>query len=526
MDLDALGLGTNFSTLDWVIVAVYLIATVAIGLYANRYIANMTDYIVAGRSLRSYLGVATMIGTELGLVTVMYASQAGFLKGFAAFHVALVAGVVTLLVGLTGFIVVPLRRMGVMTIPEFYEKRFSRGVRVVGACILVASGVLNMGLFLKIGSIFVAGLTGMTSQLQVNIVMTVLLALVLVYTVLGGMVSVIITDYIQFIVLSAGLLLACVLATRTIGWDNTVETLRSIRGESGMNPLDRNAFGPLYPVWITFVGLAGCAVWQTAVMRACAMENAKLVKRLFVWSSVGFLVRWLLPCFLGVCALTYCWQNPQLKSFFFDEHMEPVVTASPWALPVFLSQILPAGVIGLIGAAMLAAFMSSHDSYLLCWSSVVTQDIVAPLFGERLSTRRRLLITRAVILLVGLFLLVWGLWYPLDQSMWSYMAISGAIYFTSAFALLAFGLYWKSASTAGAYMALACGFTAIVALGPVSRPLGLKKIAAALDWGPPDLVLESIAGLGALVLACIAMVVGSLIFPDRNRRSHLREIEA
>ena len=78
----------------------------------------MSDYVVAGRSLKSFLAIATMIGTELGLVTVMYAGEKGFTGGFAAFHIGLVAGVVTLLVGITGFIVVPLREAGVMTIPE------------------------------------------------------------------------------------------------------------------------------------------------------------------------------------------------------------------------------------------------------------------------------------------------------------------------------------------------------------------------------------------------------------------------
>ena len=101
----------------------------------------------------------------------MYSSQKGFTGGFAAFHIALVAGVVTLIVGLTGFIVVPLRRMKVMTIPEFYERRFGRGVRVLGGLILVLAGVLNMGMFLRAGSMFVVGLLGLGAGLELKIVM-------------------------------------------------------------------------------------------------------------------------------------------------------------------------------------------------------------------------------------------------------------------------------------------------------------------------------------------------------------------
>ena len=96
---------------------------------------------------------------------------------FSAFVLLLFA---TLVVGITGFIVVPLRRMGVMTIPEFYEKRFSRGVRVLGGLLLALAGILNMGMFLKVGGMFVTDLTGLPPNgIELKVVMTVLLALVL-----------------------------------------------------------------------------------------------------------------------------------------------------------------------------------------------------------------------------------------------------------------------------------------------------------------------------------------------------------
>ena len=284
---------SNFGAFDWTIVALYLAGTVAIGLYANRYIRNMSDYIVAGRSLKPHLAIATMIGSELGLVTVMYSAQKGFTGGFAAFHIGLIAGVVTLIIGLTGFIVVPLREMGVMTIPEFYERRFGRGVRIFGGLLLSLAGILNMGLFLKAGAIFVTGLTGLHDPTYVSLVMTVLLLLVLSYTILGGMVSVVITDYIQFVILSFGIILACGIAVNKLGWHNIVETVRTVHGDPGFDPFHHGGdFGPSYVVWMIFTaGIVGCAVWQTAVMRACAAESPAVVKKLYIWSSIGFLVR-------------------------------------------------------------------------------------------------------------------------------------------------------------------------------------------------------------------------------------------
>jgi len=504
MDLSAIGIDTNFGPIDWCIVIGYLVAVVAFGVYIKRYITNVTDFIVAGRGLKTFLAIATMIGTELGLVTVMYSAQKGFTGGFAAFHIALAAAIVTLIVGLTGFIVVPLRRMKVMTIPEFYERRFGRGVRILGGIILAFSGILNMGLFLKAGSIFVMGITGLTEDVHLKIIMSVLLSMVLLYTTLGGMVSVVVLDYIQFVVLSFSLVATSLISIRYLGWSNIVDTVSQIKGEAGFNPFHGEGFGVSYVVWMFFLGLVSCAVWQTAVIRACSAENTRTVKKIYTWASIGFLIRFLLPYFFGICAFVYIAGHDSLRSVFLPEDGSADPQLTLMAMPVFLSQILPAGFIGIVSAGMLAAFMSTHDSYLLCWSSVLTQDVVAPWFKAGLSSKARLLLTRIFILGIGIFILVWGLWYDLGQDLWDYMAISGAIYFTGAIALLVFGLYWKGASEVGAYLALICGFGAIVGLKPIQNLLGME-------------VSSAIVGLVVIALATVLMVAGSLAFPDRSK---------
>ena len=507
---------SNFTALDWGIVALYLSLTLVIALYVKRYVSDMADYVVAGRGLKSSLAIATMIGSELGLVTVMYSAQKGFTGGFAALHIPLVAGVVTLIVGLTGFIVVPLRELGVMTIPEYYELRFGRGVRILGGAILAIAGILNMGLFLKAGSIFVTSLTGLSGNVELKLVMTLLLALVLVYVMLGGMMAVVVTDYVQFVTLSLGLLVACWFALREVGWQALVQTVESVHGDAGFNPLDESGFGPSYVVWMIFTaGLVSCAIWQTAVVRACSAESTRVVRRLYVWSSIGFLIRFMIPNFLGICALAYVSRTGGMREVFLPAGVPATSDVTLTAMPVFLGHILPPVVIGLIGAGMLAAFMSTHDSYLLCWSSVLTQDVVAPLRNQQMSERSRLLLTRVLVGVIGLFLLVWSLWYPLEQDLWDYMAVTGAIYFTGAFALLVLGLYWRRASRLGAYLALLSGFVAATALSPVKGLLGLRALEQRFDWQ----ITGEVAGLTSVTLAIVGMVLGSLLRPDRAQEA-------
>ena len=261
---------TNFSNFDWAIVGLYLAASVCIGLLVRKYIANMSDYVTAGRSLGTALGVATMTGSELGLVTVVYSAQKGSVGGFAAFHIAVLAAIVTFLVRVSGFIVYRLRAMEVMTIPEFYERRFGRKTRILGGVMLALGGILNMGLFLKVGLIFIVGITGLSAEgWALPAIMTVLLGLVLLYTVLGGMVSVVITDYIQFVVLSIGLLVVTGFAIVNLGWQNIFDTVAREMGEKGFNPLvAEGSFGVDYVVWMSFLGLVSCGIWPTAVARS------------------------------------------------------------------------------------------------------------------------------------------------------------------------------------------------------------------------------------------------------------------
>ncbi len=506
-------LGTNFSALDWLIVAVHLVVTISIGLYANRFIADMTDYVVAGRSLKSFISIATMLGTEIGLVTVMYAAQKGLTGGFAAFHIGLVAGIVPVMVGLTGFMVVPLRRMNVMTIPEFYERRFSRGVRILGGVILSFAGILNMGLFLKASAIFLAVLTGLTHPQAVNLVMAVMLVVVLAFTIMGGMVSVVVTDYLQFVILALGMLAACVFAVDKLGWTDVVETVKVVHGRGGFDPFDEKGFGPAYVLWMLFTaGLVSSSVWPTAVMRVLAAKDTKVVKRLYLFSSIGFMTRFIIPQFLGICAMVYLWNTPEAKNILFtpDGHVVNDADVTLGATPAFLGRLLPVGLIGIVAAGMLAAYLSTHNSYLLCWASVLAEDVVNPLCGERLSTGARLLLVRVLVLIIGVFGLVWSILYPLSEDMWDYLAVTGAIYFTGAFAVMFLGIYWKGASSAGAYLALVAGGCALFGLEPVREALRLTQANLGFDLRGEHV------GLGTTPLALILMVVGSLVFPDRK----------
>ena len=123
----------HVSWIDIGIVVIYIGAAIFAGTIARGAIKGISDFLVAGRSLRIHTASATYISTGLGLVTVMYFAEEGFKNGFAPFFVGLISLVGAMVIARTGFIVSRLRHLRVMTVPEFYELRYQQALKTLTA---------------------------------------------------------------------------------------------------------------------------------------------------------------------------------------------------------------------------------------------------------------------------------------------------------------------------------------------------------------------------------------------------------
>src|SRR5512137_1684695 len=183
-------MSSHFSMpIDGSIVGLYLLATMVAGIMVRKYVSKVEHFIVAGREMNVYLGIASLAATEFGIVTAMYTAQAGYTRGFSGAIPGLCSTVAMFAVGYTGFCVKKLRDSGVMTVPELFEQRFGPFVRWLSGVVIVLGGLLNMGVFLRVGGQFLVVCCGMNLQ-YLELTMTVLLIAVMVYTIMGGMLSV------------------------------------------------------------------------------------------------------------------------------------------------------------------------------------------------------------------------------------------------------------------------------------------------------------------------------------------------
>jgi len=487
----------QLTTLDWTIIATYLIGCMAAGLWMRRYVRSVEDFAVAGRSMDLNLGIASLAATEMGIVTVMFTAEMGFKNGFAGATPGVLFFLAMLGVGMTGFVIVPLRDAGVITIPELFEKRFGKSVRWLSGLVMALGGLLNMGIFLRLGGEFLVHAVGLDPG-WLKLTMGTLLVLVLTYTILGGMLSVLITDYLQFLVMGLGIVLVSIWVIGTIGWSELVGGLADAyaaqppASSGGIMPILDHPFNPLasvggwWLVWQMLLMVAGAVTWQPTITRVLSANSAATAKRIYCRTSFYFVGRFALPGLWGAAAFVYFWSHGGL----------PDGLDSRTATPAFLGQILPAGLIGMLLAAMLAAEMSTDSGYLLTWATVIYNDLVMPCFRRPVSQRARLLTMRILVLAIAAFLLFYGLLYEIPGRAWDYVTVTATIYQASMLTLLVSVLYWRGAHRWGAYAAIVLG-----AAGPIAF--------LAINFGGVQRVAPEVAGLSAFGLAFSGMLVGS-----------------
>ncbi len=478
--------------IDGSIVGLYLLVTMMAGLWVRRYVSKVEHFLVAGREMNLYLGIASLAATEFGIITCMYAAEAGYTKGFAGATPGICQALAMLLIGLTGFCVKPLRASGSITLPELFEKRFGVRVRWLAGVVIVLGGLLNMGVFLKIGGDFLCAVCGWDTTYLVP-VMGGLLLLVAIYTILGGMLSVLVTDFLQFIVMSTGLLMVTLLILYHIGWDRLEGAVQAQHGEGGFNPLAHPETGWSYLIFQIIGNGAATLTWQTTISRLLSAKDVATGQRIYVRTSFFFVCRWLVPVLWGVAALAMFGPVGEGESTIM-------------MMPRFLSVFLPVGLMGLMVATMLAADMSTNSSYMLGWGSVIYNDILAPFRKGRWPEARAIRWNRCIVALIGVYLFVFGLLYEIQGDAWSYLLLSGSVYLSSMSVLLIACCYWKRANSWGAFGSIIGG-----AVVPITF-LTLEKLSATAELAAR--IGKDNAGIAAFAAAALGMIVGSLLKPS------------
>lgn len=473
-------------------IVVYLLASIAVGLYAARNVHNTADYAVAGRSLPLAIVIATTFATWFGSETVLGVS-ARFVSGNlgAVVEDPFGASMCLILVGL--FFAYKLYQRNLITLGDYYRQRFGRTIEVVCSVMIifsylgwVAAQVTALGLVFHLLApelIPVAG--GM-------VIGTVV---VLVYTLYGGMWSVALTDFIQMIVIAIGLLAIAWFAADLAGGAGKVIDYAATNGKFQFFPEGGSK------EWIFFFAAAitmmlGSIPQQDVFQRVMSSKNASVAVRGPVIGGTLYFLFALIPMFIVTAAVMV--MGTEGAALLKDDPQKVLPTLVMTKMPTILQ-------VAFFGA-LLSAIMSTASATLLAPSTTFVENILRNI-KPGMSDQATLKAMRISVFVFTCIVLAYAI---IMQGTTIYDLVSGAyqVPLVGAFVPLVFGLYWKRATTQGAL---------------ASVVLGLLTWLLFIATGWSEAFPQQLAGL----LAALGGMVGGSLAPQlmADHKGHVHHFE-
>lgn len=447
--------------LDISVVVIYAAAMLLLGWYGMRRAKTQEDFLVAGRNLGPGLYMGTMTATMIGGASTVGTVRLGYVYGISGFWLCAALGAGLLVLNL--FLAKPLLRLRICTVTQVLERRYSARTKQASALVMLA-----YSLMLAATSVIAIG-TVMQVLFDLPLWISILVGggVVVIYSAVGGMWSLTLTDIVQFVIKTAGLMLILlpICLYRVGGWDQLVAQLPASSFDVTHIGWDTIA---TYFVIYFFGIMIGQDVWQRVFTarseRVAAVAGSLAGVYCVVYGLVGALV--------GMTARVLL---PDLDNA--NNAFAAIVQAS-----------LPDGIRGLVIAAALAAMMSTASAAMLAGSTVLAEDLMPLLRGGRplVDVRWHRLLT----LLVGLAVL--GIALVVDD-------VLNAL--TTAYNLLVGGMlvpligaiYWRRATTAGAIASMLLGCTTAVAFMVRDGLAANTPIYASLAVSTASFILISLA---------------------------------
>lgn len=468
-------------------VVLYLLISVAVGLWAATRVHNARDYIVAGRNLPFVVVLAMVFATWFGSETVLGISATFLEKGLVGLASdPLGASLCLVLFGL--IFARPLYRMNLLTLGDFFRRRFSPTVEIILSLCIVISYLGWVGAqFTALGVVFNVLSDGAIAQSTGVLIGA---GVVLLYTVFGGMWSVAWTTFIQMILIVVGLLLVAFYAGEKAGGFTAVIEHAHAAGKLEWFPPRSDPQAVLGWIAALVTMALGSIPQQDVFQRVNSSKNEFVA----VWGTtlggVAYFLFAAVPLFIAYSATII---DPETTARLLKEDAQLI-------LPTLVTVEMPLWLQIVFFGALLAVIMSTASGTLLAPSVTFTENVVKSL-APGMSDRKLLTATRWTV--VGFALLVTLYALSTNDSIHKMVENAYRVTLAGAFVPLLFGVFWRRATNFGAMMAIIAG-------------LGIWLFAT---FALPEMVVEpQVIGM---VAAAVAMVLGSLFGPKSPREPEI-----
>lgn len=408
-------------------VLAYVLVQLGIGAYVSRRIRTEDDYLVAGRSLGYGLATFTIFATWFGAETCIGAAGAIYERGLAG-GTADPFGYAACLLLMGLVFAVPLWRRRLTTLADLFRQRYSAGVERVGVLLLVPTSLLWAAAQIRaFGQVLAA-----SSEFEVTTMITVAAAVVIAYTIFGGLLADAWTDLVQGIALIVGLVVLFVSIWRGTGGAPLADV-----------PAERLAFfgGGDVP-WLAVledwaIPICGSVLAAELVARVIAARSPEVAQRSSLLAGVGYLALGLIPVTIGLVGFAVV---PGL------DHPEQV-------LPLMAQRYLPTALYTLLAGALVSAILSTVDSALLVAASLVSHNLLVPL-RPGMTEAQKVRTARAGVAAFGVLAYVLALF---ADGVYELVEEASAFGSAGIFVVLVFGLFSRLGGPRSALAALGAG---------------------------------------------------------------------
>ncbi|SNR89534.1 sodium:solute symporter [Pseudomonas segetis] len=413
-------------TLDLLVILIYVAAMLGLGFYGMRRSKNREDYLVAGRNLGPMFYLGTMAATVLGGASTIGTVRLGYVYGISGFWLCASLGLG--IIGISLLLAKPLLKLKIYTVTQVLERRYSPTARHASAAIMLIYALM-------IGAI---------STIAIGTVMEVLFGLpfwvsiligggiVVAYSTIGGMWSLSLTDIVQFLIMTIGLVF--ILMPMSIsdagGWNALVAKL----------PASYFSFAAIgWDTIITYflIYFFGIFIGQDIWQRVFTARSEKIARFSGTAAGIYCILYGLAAALIGMAAKVVLPDLDNVNNAFAS-----IVQTS-----------LPDGIRGLVIAAALAALMSTASAGLLAASTTAAQDLW-PMFSKRKNTSESAMTNRIFTLLLGCLVLAIAL---VVSDVISALTLAYNLLVGGMLIPLLGAIYWKRATTAGAIASMVLG---------------------------------------------------------------------
>lgn len=460
-------------------VGIYLLVTIGIGWYAARRVHTATDYFAAGHSLPLYMNFATVFATWFGAETILAVSSTFLSEGLNGV-VADPFGASAALVLVALFFARPFYRLGLVTIGDFYRKRYNKTVEVsTGIAITLSylgwasANLVALGICFNVLS---QGAIPLHTGIMIGA------AVVVVYLLFGGMFAIAFTDLFQTSIIVLGLLYIAGTLGAQAGGFSTVISTAAAEGRFVMLPSFEAR--DILAVSAAFLTMAlGSVAQQDVFQRVTSAKDETTAARGTMLGGLFYLVFAFVPMFIAVSAFLI--EPDSVRSMLAGDDNEFQLI-----LPNLILNHAPMAGQVLFFGALLSAILSTASGALLAPTAIFTENIFKPLLGGQLSDRQVLMTGRIVLVLFTLGVMTFAL--NSGSSMYDMVQNAYKVTLVAAFTPLAFGLFWRRATPQGALLSTVFGLVSWL----------LAEAVAPEAIIPPQLV--------GLAFAVFGMIAGSL----------------